>query len=115
LKRDQRIRGRRFFQLIFKKGRFTKGSFLNVWFYQVEKGGSRKPQIAMMVSRKAARRAVDRNLWRRRIRESFREEQERLKPGSAIIVQSRIFPTVPSYHAIRNEMKKVFLTAGCYR
>lgn len=44
------------------------------------------PVIAIVVSSKVSKRAVDRNLIKRRLRHIFRELTPRLKPGFAMMV-----------------------------
>ncbi len=63
-----------------------------------------KPAIGIMVSRKVHLRAVKRNLWKRRIREAFRRNQNRLKPGWALVVQARKQAAIPSYQEIEKEL-----------
>lgn len=48
--------------------------------------GANRPRLGMAVSRRAARRAVDRNRIRRHIRESFRARAGRLAPYDYVVV-----------------------------
>ncbi len=106
LRPEQRIRDRRDFQFLFKNGRFAKGSYLNLWVH--EEPALKEPRLGMVVSRKTEARATRRNLWKRRIREAFRRQQEGLKKVS-IMIQSRPQAAgVPSYSMIFAEMAKLF-------
>ena len=112
----QRIRSRRIFQIIFKRGTLAKGELLNLWSCDdcaVSDKKSQEPKFAVMVSRKVSRRAVERNLWKRRIREVFRHRQSEIKKGIAILIQAKKQKdSVPSYQIIETEMSRLLAKTG---
>ena len=116
---DQRVRSRRVFQILFKKGRFFKGNLLRLWVCEDpedKKNPKAKPQAGIIVSRKTDLRAVKRNLWKRRIREAFRRNQARIKNNTAILVQAAKAPAgMPSYQDIQTELFELLSKAGCLK
>ena len=116
---NQRIRKHGVFQTLFKQGRFVRGEFLRIWVCEdlEGKGGpAAKPQLGIIVSRKTDTRAVKRNLWKRRIRESFRKNQAKVKNNTAILIQAAKSPAnMPSYQAIQTELFELMAKAGCLK
>ena len=112
---DQRIKKKAEFDFLFKSGRCAKGKFFILWAADKNLPGaarpSRLPKIAVSVSRKVDSRAVVRNLWKRRIRESFRRNQEKIKEGTAVLVKVRSVST-PSYQEIEKELIFLLDKAG---
>lgn len=87
----QRIRDAGHFKFIFDHAVFTRGAVLKVWSCrdtQKQFAGA-GPKIGIIVSRKTSPSAVVRNLWKRRIRESFRKMQVKIKPDCMIVVGAR--------------------------
>lgn len=112
---DQRIKKKAEFDFLFKSARSVKGSFFMLW--ATDKNlprstrPSRLPKIAVSVSRQVDSRAVVRNLWKRRIRESFRRNQEKISPGTAVLVKVRQTKT-PAYQEIEKELIFLLGKAG---
>ena len=77
----------------------VKGKILRVWVL----AGPAKPQLGLIVSRKAEARASARNLWKRRVREAFRRNQDKIKPA-VILVQALKVPKIPAYAEIETEL-----------
>lgn len=99
------------FRPVFREGRSFRAEHLALW---VLLGGAQERATAwgIVVSRKAARQAVDRNRWKRRIREMLRCEQERIsRGGEAIFLVERSFPE-PTPAELREEMEKLLRRAG---
>ena len=117
LRANQRIRGRRDFQAVFKHGFLAKGKVLRLWCYE-RQGYSAKPQqpqIGIVVSRKTSALSTDRNLWKRRIREAFRRIQNQIKMNTKIVVRSAHQKRVPSYENIHSELKLLLSKVGGLR
>jgi ribonuclease P protein component len=119
LSRDQRIRKRRVFDTLFKKGRFFRGKFLRAWILKNPEGAKQreiKPQMGVIVSRKTDLRATKRNLWKRRIREAFRKNQAKIKNNMAILIQATRNPlAIPSIEMIQTELLELLEKAGCLK
>ncbi|MBI3312775.1 MAG: ribonuclease P protein component [Candidatus Omnitrophica bacterium] len=108
---SQRIAKPKAFEMIFKKGNRIQGRLLNVWVYRSRESQSLvqgRPKLAIMVSRKAFAKAVQRNLWKRRFREIFRTHQNRLLRGVSLIVQAKRQNGVPGYEALHEEVESLF-------
>ncbi len=110
LRPAQRIRSRRIFQILFKRGKLAKGTFLNLWSLKdpeilVSAQSDQAPQLGVIVSRKVSVRATKRNLWKRRIREAFRRQQSEIKRGTAILIQARSKDPVPAFRDIEIELR----------
>ncbi len=78
-----------------------------MWTYHSSrdaKGGA-APKVGIIVSRKTDRRATRRNLWKRRIREAFRELQVKVKENAEILIKSRECNMIPSYQEIKRELE----------
>ena len=105
----QRIRKKESFQLMFEKGSFARGKILNLWVYDGPEVSTDKlgPKLGLIVSRKTSLRANQRNLWKRRIRESFRKLQPSKKRDIAVMVQSKRQEKTPSFDAISREMERL--------
>lgn len=105
------------FTFIFENGLFIKGPQLNLWSYRDrdKKFGGDGPKIGVVVSRKVHTRATQRNLWKRRIREAFRRQQQSIHPETVMIFQARAAKNLkktPSYQEIAEEMTALLKKAG---
>jgi ribonuclease P protein component len=126
LLRSQRIKKPSSFTAAIRKGIFLRGTLLNIWFIQQEEAGllppsvkvlakkepSERPAVGIMVSKKVHLRAVKRNLWKRRIREAFRRNQNKFKPGWALVIQARKQVTIPLYTEIEKELSRLCVRAN---
>lgn len=82
---DRKLKSRKRIENLFAEGsRFSKFPITAVYFLDRQKPESYK--IAVSVPKKKIRKAVERNLIKRRIREAFRLNQYKLKPGCGLEV-----------------------------
>jgi ribonuclease P protein component len=112
LKPDQRVRKRGSFQQIFKRGKFAKGVLMHVWSYEEKGAQLAQPKIGIVVSRKVDLRATQRNLWKRRIREAFRRNQNKIAANLSLLIQARKQEKIPSFQAIEAEMLQLLAKIG---
>ena len=71
--------------------------------------------IGIVVSRKTDPTAVGRNLWKRRVREIFRENQAQLHPEAICLVKVRhTKKKKPSFSAAEEDLIKLFKKAGAW-
>lgn len=98
---NRRLKNKREFDEVFKAGRLVKGKFVNVWVCSEAEGAGFV--IGIIVTRKAAKRATDRNLWKRRIKEIFRRNQDQLEGGRAGVIVVKRQAGVPSYAELEKE------------
>lgn len=68
---------------VFKKGRTLNSEFFRIK-YLFDDGGSKK--FGVSVSSKVFKRAVERNLVRRRLSETIRKNLSRIKPGLKAVI-----------------------------
>lgn len=117
LRPRQRIRRGRLYEIIHKKGKFSRGVFLNVWSCEDAEvvGDSREAKIGIIVTRKTSLRATRRNLWKRRIREGFRKLQGDVREGVAVMVQSRPALEAPTAAEVYREMRQLLGKLGSLR
>jgi ribonuclease P protein component len=105
---EQRIKTPGTFQKVFKRGVFVKGRLVNLWM--LFDPAILRPRIGIVVSKKTHKRAVVRNLWKRRIREAFRRNQNFIKEGTQVLVQSKKRDCLaPDYREIETEMMELLL------
>ena len=77
-KKDQRLSSQKIIDQLFTKGqRFLLFPFLIVWL-PVELNANSPVQVRISVSKKKFKKAVDRNLAKRRIREAYRKNNGHL-------------------------------------
>lgn len=105
--KNQRVRKRLDFQRIFESGKLTRGNWFSVRSLQEEPAGP--PRLGLVISGKTESTAVKRNLWKRRVREVFRQEAARIRKGFLILVQARKNPRVPTKQEIEKEFENHLL------
>ena len=70
--------------------------------------------IGIVVSRKTDPKAVGRNIWKRRVREIFREHQAKLHQHAVCLVKVRHTQKTPSFSAAEEDLIKLFKKAGAW-
>ncbi len=117
LESDQRIRREWEFKFVFDHGKFARGTFFHLWFYQDKEGkfSGKGPKLGIIVGKKVHLRANVRNLWKRRMREVFRRQQGVLKPNGLILLQAKNTKKVPSYQEMKQDLEKLFEKTGSFK
>jgi ribonuclease P protein component len=115
---DQRIRRQTTFKHLVEKGKFARGEFFYLWVgkQDVKKRTvlKKKPMVGIAVSRKTDPTAVGRNVWKRRVREIFREHQAKLRPEAVCLVKVRHTQKKPSFSAAKEDLVNLFKKAGAW-
>jgi ribonuclease P protein component len=114
---DQRIRRQTTFKHLVERGQFARGEFFYLWVCKRDdkvKGSLKKPMIGIVVSRKTDKNAVGRNIWKRRVREIFREQQAQLLPEAVCLVKVRPTQRKPTFLAAEEDLIKLFKKAGAW-
>lgn len=99
--RSQRVRKAAEFKKVFEKGSLARGRWFNVRVLLDET--PLPPRLGLVISSKTAPRAVDRNRWKRRLREVFRMLPQAVKNGCWVVVQARPNPRVPEMQEAEQE------------
>jgi len=114
----QRIRRQTTFKNLVERGQFARGEFFYLWVGKRDDKGratpKEKPMIGIVVSRKTDPTAVGRNLWKRRVREIFREQQARLRSEAVCLVKVRHTQKKPSFSAAEKDLIELFKKAGAW-
>lgn len=75
-KKQERLSGQKIIDTLFSEGRnFVVSPFRVVWL-EYELAGHSPAQVMISVSKKRIKKAVDRNLVKRRIREAYRKNKD---------------------------------------
>lgn len=72
LRKAERLKRRKIIQALFRDGRSAFGYPIRIQWLQIERDGAFPARAAFSVPRKKFKRAVDRNLLKRRMREAYR-------------------------------------------
>ena len=108
---ENRLRKTREIEKLFKTGK----SFLTAIFYlKLAKNNLKQTRFAVVVGTKIHKRAVKRNLVKRRIRASLVELMPRLKPGFDVIISARTGIIDKTFPQIKQELTSAFQKAGLF-
>jgi ribonuclease P protein component len=93
---------------------YTKGSFFSVPLFNLNfmSNRSQLTRVGIVISKKIAKRAVDRNRAKRQFREAVRSFYEILPKGYDIIISVKEKALGASYGDIEAEIKKAFERVG---
>ena len=109
LKNNQRLCSRKDFQYAYHHGHCLRGEWVSLRVAPKARPlKGHGPQIGIVVSRRVSKSAVVRNLWKRRIREILREQQQQLRPENIHVIQARAQKGQPSYGALKKELLTLF-------
>lgn len=101
-KSNQRLRQQRDFRLVARAGKRAAGNWLSIevirWRSQ-----KRPTQLGVRVSRKFGG-AVDRNRFKRIVREAFRTQQDQLPTAIGIVVGPKLKGAIPSLEQCKGEL-----------
>ncbi len=93
-RRTQRISGRTAFRQLFQEGVTVRNEWLAL---TAKPNGLKVKRFGGTVRREAAPAAVLRNRWKRWLRESFRENQEKFPSSMDLLATIRRVPPHPSF------------------
>ncbi len=94
------------FKKIFKYGKISENEFMKIKFLKNFKKHSR---FGFIISNKFARKAVVRNLFRRRLRVAVRFLLENIKPGFDVVVWPKTALKKFSYQILLNNFKNLLI------
>jgi ribonuclease P protein component len=115
---EQRIRRQTTLKHLVEKGRFARGEYFCLWVGKQDSReqaeSKKKPAIGIVVNRKTEPTATGRNLWKRRVREIFREHQARLYPETLFLVKVRRTQTRPPFSVVEKDLVGLFKKTGTW-
>jgi len=101
LSRAYRLTDNKEFQTIYRRGRYNSTALLSVNVLP-NKFGTTK--VGVVASKKAARKAHDRNSVKRKVREAVRLAYPKLKPGNSMIITIKAPATTANYDIIEKDL-----------
>ncbi len=72
LNKEERIKSKKLFDNIFSKGKSVKSGFIRLNYFETQFDSANTAKVAFSVPKKIFKRAVKRNLLKRRTREAYR-------------------------------------------
>lgn len=109
LSKKNRLKKKKDFEKVFKKGRGFKEDFL---FLKTAENGLENSRIGIVVGTKVAKKATERNLIKRRLREAVRKRISEIKPGlDIVIVALEGLDKKVSFQTIQEVLERLFLKA----
>jgi len=115
LRPDQRIRKQEAFKKLVEKGCFTRGEFFYLWTGEQNTIGQKacraRPMLGIIVTRGVDSRATRRNRLKRWIRETFRDQQSRLKAGMAFLIKVKKTQKLTSFPRMKEDLIAMFKKA----
>lgn len=99
LKKINRLRVARHFKRAYEKGQTISGRFVKIRAYRNFRSLQNPAKLAVVISKKVFKRAVDRNLWRRRAKAIMKDYLASLKGWEIVInfngaIKSADFPAL---------------------
>jgi ribonuclease P protein component len=111
LPRAYRLRHRHDFQRVYQNGRRRTSANMSVLAY----GNSKQPDIlpttrfGIVIGKKISKKAVIRNLVKRRIKAALRQLVAQILPGKMVVIGCRSGITQCDYVEILRELKKILI------
>jgi len=104
LPKKHRLKKKKEFERVFKKGKSAKKDFLFIKFI---KNSLDTTRFGFIVSRKISKKAVVRNKVKRRLREATREMLPEIKPGYDIVVVAQRGIEKLNFFQIKDNLKEL--------
>lgn len=108
LSKSYRLTRERDFKKINSLGKPFFSSLLRIRILTTNKNNNR---FAVVVSAKVSKKAVERNLLKRRLREVIRLNQSRFKSGFDVVVVANPLALNASYQDLESQLLKLFIKA----
>jgi ribonuclease P protein component len=111
LPRAYRLRHRRDFQRVYQQGRRRTSANMSVLAYVNSEQSEVPPttRFGIVIGKKISKRAVTRNLAKRRIKAALRQLTAQILPGKMVVIGCRSGITQCEYSEILRELKKILI------
>lgn len=86
LKKQQRVTSNKDFQFIYRRGRHNSSAFFSINYINNIYGQTR---VGVVISKKVARKAVERNHLKRQLRSIIQKHYQQILPGADILLSAR--------------------------
>lgn len=106
LPKANRLKSNDDFEKIFKYGKISENEFIKIKFL---KNFKKHPRFGFIISNKFARKAVVRNLFRRRLRAAAYFLLKNIKPGFDVAVWPKTALKKISYQILLNNFKNLLI------
>lgn len=100
---DFRLKDKDLIASILKSGMIIKNPLFNIYYKKTSSG----PQVLVMVSSKVSKKAVERNLIKRRIHEVFKKNVSKLNPKLKIVIIAKKEILKISQNTIEEKFKEL--------
>jgi ribonuclease P protein component len=117
LPKAYRLRRRQDFQQVYQKGRRRAGTHLSVTVLprprSLDNSVAQRPDatcFGISIGKKVSKRAVVRNLIKRRIKGALRQSIDRIVPGKMVVITCKPSIVGCDYDEILRELEKLLLT-----
>jgi ribonuclease P protein component len=107
--KQRHLRNNEEFQAVYKRGRRTSGAVLTLVALKQDPSG--QTRLGLSVSRKVGK-AHDRNTLKRRLREIFRLQADRLEPGWDLVLVAKPCGRIFDTPRLREELAGLFKRAS---
>lgn len=112
MKRQNSLSKKKDFERVFEKGRGRSRHFL---YAKTISNGMDISRFGIVVGRKTADKAVDRNLIKRRLREAINSRKQRLKKGFDVVIVALPGAKLGTFNEIDNCVERLFSALGIMR
>jgi ribonuclease P protein component len=112
LKKQQRITDSKDFQTIYRRGRHYSNAFFSLNYSKNYYGHTR---VGIVVNKKVAKKATERNLLKRQIREIIKKDYDKFIIGTDIIISSRPKTKELNFAQLEKELVTLFTVAKLFK
>ena len=111
LSRANRLNKQKDFEAVFKQGKTKQDKFFVI---RAILNDQKKSRFGLVVSAKVSKKAVERNLLRRRLGEIVRKFPKNVKSGLDIIIIAKSGAAEMEYKKIEDSLEKLLVASGIY-
>ena len=112
LPKSERISGKATISALMSKGRWGFARGLKYCYYRNEDDGTTANRIMVSVPKRLFKRAVKRNLLKRRLRESYRTQKHLLPPSGIDLLLLYNSPEMMDYPSLVSDVEGILKKIG---